>query len=333
MKKQWMVGLVASCLATAGVNARAESAIATMTSSFTDFKYELRSLDAAPAGQPTVTFQTVTLQPDPVPVFNNVDKVYGVGLIDVNGQVTDTSTLVAGAPWATASASSTSSDGTLNASITPSSLSASGSFDAAYATTQWGLIDFNNGNIGHVAKAGVVNDLDAVAFTLSPHSVITFTGVLKASISLDTAALDQLAPAFYNGVETPYVAVNAANAIQVVTLPEDLTNTADWQSQDVYLGVSESHNYLPGVAGTLVVKSDEKAFTLTVENTRDTALLGVFNLFTGVETSWFRNTIASPEIGGPISTTVPEPSTYALMGLGLIGLAAVARQNRLNKQH
>lgn len=331
MKKQWMVGLVASCLATAGVSARAEAAIATMTSSFTDFKYELRSLDAEPVSAPTVTFQAVTVQSEPTQALINIDKAFGVLQTDANGTITDTATMVSGAPWATGSVQSTSSDGTLSASVTPTGLNTSGSFSAAYAASKLGSTNFDNGNIAVGAKAGIAQDADGIAFTLSPHSAITFTGLMQASMRLDTAALNEVSKAFYDGVRTPFVSVGAFNYINVASLPEDLSTMANWDTQEASLGVLEAFTYQPDVAGGLVVKSDEKAFSITVENTRDTALVGVFNLFTGTQTNWYRNTIGAPEIS--VTPSVPEPGTYALMGLGLMGLSVVARQRRLNNSH
>jgi hypothetical protein len=70
-------------------------------------------------------------------------------------------------------------------------------------------------------------------------------------------------------------------------------------------------------------QSESQDFEFTVVNFGDSTLTGVVALQLTVSS----DVGVSAERFSTIPT-IPEPSTYALMGLGLVGIAAVARRRR-----
>ena len=91
------------------------------------------------------------------------------------------------------------------------------------------------------------------------------------------------------------------------------------------LELFDSHYLTHGtnLDNTTLLANGSQDFEFTVVNFGDSTLTGVLALQLDVHS----NVGVSAEHFSTIPT-IPEPSTYALMGLGLVGIAAVARRRR-----
>ena len=177
------------------------------------------------------------------------------------------------------------------------------------------------------------------SFTLSAGTGLIVRGTLSASISADVSGVEAAVNAL--GYEAPYSSGYAgANASFV--LASGVQDVLD--SQGNYLGfMIQQGNQLDlnlgrdifADSGTML-DSQSQDFEFTVTNFGSDAMNGVFALNLGV--SSYLSVSASPinpyippvidtPDGGDIAP-IPEPSTYAMMGLGLVGIAAATRRRR-----
>ena len=174
--------------------------------------------------------------------------------------------------------------------------------------------------------------------TLSPQTILVVEGNAAVSTVFNDQAfrdafstLDSLDPSFAGSSAPNLYAIVSAQLFA-------FDNTALPGGSSLYessgSGFTLGEFITPNEFG---VTSDQKNFTLTLSNITGGAMSG--NLMVNVyaravsNNQWNQSNttvVYGDPVGGidPPTPTIPEPSTYALMALGLVGIAAAARRQR-----
>ena len=174
----------------------------------------------------------------------------------------------------------------------------------------------------------------AAGFTLTPNTAVVFSGTLSSRVRMDLSQQStfdpqtmQAAALAYGSVELFSETANDGNTAWSSVL--DALAAVEGQQADVYADIRR-YNFdpaamwgvqLPGFAGpeTLQLEmEDTKPFALTFTNDTWQAKGGVFAV----------NVQSSSIIEGMLP--VPEPTTYALMALGLLGVAGAVRGRKVS---
>jgi len=202
--------------------------------------------------------------------------------------------------------------------------------------------------------------------TLSANTLLVIEGTLSLSVkanseSFATAIDSALSPAASaykstSGFVTASAGVGISPELNTSILPGGSTHDQD---QSTYQALTQSLSFTTDVVTrdwapydpdalpqTQLVGSDAKAFAITFANTSQSDLQAYLSVRVAAES------YASADVSQEVTTLVygdrvpetpvvpptppvpgiPEPSTYALMGLGLVGIALASRRQRPTKQ-
>jgi hypothetical protein len=217
-------------------------------------------------------------------------------------------------------ATSVSANGIMRGSVTPAS------FETSLAVSQTQLSQLlaqknPDSNTLLQTIAGSNYD-DYVVLKLAAHTAVTFTGTIASTLSFDRDALDAASAPYLDAEGTVNLMFLGGGRMLTVldetAFGEPAMTIEDVQFERVdyrYMPNGQSQFTRESVAGPLT-------FSRTVRNTHDVDLDLYFMLHAGSDLSVDRYSF-SVDAGA-----VPEPGTWALMGLGLIGLAAASQRHR-----
>lgn len=184
----------------------------------------------------------------------------------------------------------------------------------------------------HLAGAKAYTSLGAegIRWSLTPGTALVIEGQIGTTYSMDLSDLDkQLLEQSVTSKGHEFSA--HAYAFTGLVLSKDNMN---WQADpQTYTSSASSglvdHDISWGPQGQMVVQdksvspTPSKAFTLSLSNTGHTAATG--------ELSFSSMLFASSQISVPfdqMASNVPEPDAWAMMGLGLLGVATITRRRR-----
>ncbi|MDX9844784.1 MAG: PEP-CTERM sorting domain-containing protein [Aquabacterium sp.] len=208
-----------------------------------------------------------------------------------------------------------------------------------------GIDDYLNNNVSTSTDlaVGEFSPEALQPFTLSAGTVLVVRGTLSGSFALDATALQAELTA--NGY-ADWSLYHSAYSDGAFIMAAQLNDLAD--ASGVISGLSGSQvngivtnfwndgtSYLSNTDGELLRQvSASKDFEFTLTNLGSSDMTGVLALSlmagSNLSLSASRPGLWTPPIDlPPIDVpAIPEPATYALMGLGLVGIAAVARRRR-----
>jgi len=195
--------------------------------------------------------------------------------------------------------------------------------------------------------------------TLSAHTLLVIEGTAQLALYQDQIGIDSAARAawgpmtsigsgYYNSSTNANLIVALGGDGQFGNLTTSLPSGAmiGQQHLDSFsLSNGFSQSGINAYAADGLIKQDVvdiQDFGVSYANLSGSSVQTVFNISLSAATnvsgyyneSSYTNTWGEPVSNVPVVTTpgIPEPSTYALMGLGLVGIALASRRQRPTKQ-
>jgi hypothetical protein len=152
-------------------------------------------------------------------------------------------------------------------------------------------------------------------FTVSANTAVTFRGQLDAHAAVDPAQTGVFDPALTNLSASGFASVSVSHL-------ETLDGQTYWTDEQAMLDAFQTQSALVDVSvdtsrgDGVLADTQSQAFSLSFVNARGSDTKGLLEIQVnhGV---------------GANGMAVPEPSTYAMMGLGLIGLAWARRRSAM----
>lgn len=183
---------------------------------------------------------------------------------------------------------------------------------------------------------GSLGNADAWQVTLAPKSQLTMSGVSNVSLNMDLERASRLLSPLADSESTPSLVLVAGLYLNARILdPVDGVSAynVDMPGAEVQYFFDTDRTFQWIGVNTSPVVQTQNNFGLTLRNELDVEKTFLVDMLAYNETILFRS--GRPEVidGGEVLSPIPEPSTYALMGLGLVGLSVVTRQRRGGQAH
>lgn len=192
------------------------------------------------------------------------------------------------------------------------------------ANSLLGTFEMNSGSDQYLTVGAGIGPSNWLALTVSAHTAVNFSADVSHSIELDISQLvgsPQLQPFLNAGYS---LALNAGAGF-------DVTHSDFIGFSDPHYNYASNYKFLETMIdpfGKVIqnepINQTEK-LELTFSNDSDVDVVRYFSLSGGIGYSL---TAIAPVASVDVPA-VPEPSTYALMAIGLVGIGVVARRSRL----
>jgi hypothetical protein len=285
------------------------STLVSVQASISGFSYKLIDLDTNDGIDPSISFNTSGIVRI-IPNYSYDQYEIYTNTISPNTPITQTD------PSATATASS---DGwKASASLDQSTLL--NGFDPSSKT-------FQSFSYSIYSESGVASTNYELfnGITLGANTAIVITGVGSISGSLDSDKLNSILNNI-DGVQNSYSSLSMYAALNV-----SLTATSA-ESGSIIINNNSSSTFDMSPAWDAGNQYDAtRAFLVSYSNYSQSAVDLGFSAGVGVSTyasAWID--LSDPSTLPPVISppAIPEPSTYALMGLGLVGITLASRRRR-----
>lgn len=301
MNKQLWAGLVASMLA--GL-AQAEPIVKTNVQ-VSQLSYSVAALEGFEAEvAPTVSFTPFGSEAQGIDFFED-------------GETPSAVVPLAGAPWPTTTGNFSSPNGATTVATGPDGFSVSTSLASTDLAGNFQRLEASQPQMVGANIGFMYQYEDGYKVTLSPHSQVTISGILDYTAEWDRSALIALGqasrPDLAGGFYTLTLGLGAEWDDVIPLFP----SASLYEATTLVAEASALDNSLE------TLSSGPLAFSITIRNDLDVSGSGQW--------SWGAASVLSlsmdPLVTEAPSGVIPEPGTWALMGLGLIALFGL-RQRR-----
>jgi hypothetical protein len=305
--------------------------VASMSLDLTQLQIQVRSLDPTSLVTPAYTITSGSLSTG-LPVEHNfVNATFGT-VLKPEQYVIDTQA-VAARLLPTDSAPFTSSDGSRTISVSPTRIAMTTSVsDTVVENAGWSQQQFNSVEV-HLdtgvstkdPQYGSEDEVNEWLITLPAQTQLSFSGQLNQSLSMDVDRLSQLLSPYANSEFMPTFGIEAGLTADYAyfTVGDNGVQTDGVQS--VYLVSAHQYDFDSGGAvrawGNGPASQQSEVFSMDLVNDSDLTRQYLLH-FTALQSAYMNFNGRLPAE----TSVVPETATWALMGLGLVGLGHLRRR-------